>query len=87
MAPGVRRPHPLRVLGALGRYVSYARTTPLECAGPFGPKPFMGVPHQRALVSIAQAVGLDLDQVGEASLRGDDRSTIDCTGALPELLT
>ena len=69
-----------------GRYVSYARTTPMACLGPAGMRPTMGVPHQRALVSIARAVGLDIDRVGEAAVEGTDGETIDCTGALPELL-
>lgn len=68
-----------------GRYVSYAPTSLLENAGPFGVRATMGVPHQRALVSICRAMGMGRDRVGEAAVRGTDGAPIDCTGALPEL--
>ena len=46
----------------------------------------MGVPHNRLLVTVARAMGLDIDQVGRAEIPGWDGSTIDCTGALPMVL-
>jgi hypothetical protein len=70
-----------------GRYLNYARTTPFETPGPDGTRPTMGVPHQKALIGICQAAGLDIDRLGVESVRGTNGSTIDCTGPLPEMLT
>jgi hypothetical protein len=71
-----------------GRYVNLARTSPVEHETGSGEiDPLMGVPHQRALVSICQAVGVDVDSVGLTSIVGSDGSDIDCTGPLLELLT
>lgn len=70
-----------------GRYVNVARTSPMEHELGNGEiDAYMGVPHQRALVSICQAVGVDVDSVGLTSLVGSDGSDIDCTGPLLELL-
>ena len=69
----------------LGRYVHHARLTPFETVQPT-PTRLMGVPHNRLLVTVAQAMGLDIQQVGRARIDGWDGSTIDCTGALPMVL-
>ncbi|HCH66543.1 MAG: hypothetical protein CL927_00575 [Deltaproteobacteria bacterium] len=69
----------------LGRYVHHARLTPFETVQAT-PDRFMGVPHNRLLVTVARAMGLDLEQVGRAEIPGWDGSTIDCTGALPMVL-
>ena len=69
----------------LGRYIQYARTSPVETPKP-EPDAFMGVPHNRLLVTVCRAMGLDIDQVGVDSVVGWDGSRVDCTGALPELL-
>ena len=66
----------------LGRYVHHARVTPLETPQ-FVASPYMGIPHNRMLVTVAQAMGLDTDMVGQRLVRGSDGSDIDCTGALP----
>lgn len=69
----------------LGRYIHYAATSPVETPKP-DPSPYMGVPHNRLLVTVCRAMGLDLDQLGVDAVRGWDGSWVDCTGALPELL-
>lgn len=69
----------------LGRYIHYANTTPYETVKP-DPDPFMGIPHNRLLVSVAQAMGVTTDVVGMDRIEGWDGSLIDCTGPLPELL-
>jgi hypothetical protein len=70
-----------------GRYVNLARTSAMEHENGNGQtERHMGVPHQRALVSICQALDVDVDVVGETSLTGSDGSHIDCTGPLLELL-
>ena len=69
----------------LGRYLHHANTTPFETVKPV-PDAFMGLPHNRLLVTVAQAMGLSVDTVGVASIEGWDGSLIDCTGPLAELL-
>lgn len=69
----------------LGRYVHYARTTPVD-TGRDGERRLMGMPHNRVLVSIAQAMGLDIDAVGLRSVRSFNGGVVDITGGLPELL-
>ena len=70
----------------LGRYIHHARTTPFETPKHIA-DPYMGVPHNRMLVSICQAMGLDRSAVGKTEVIGWDGSIIDCTGALPMVLT
>jgi hypothetical protein len=69
----------------LGRYVHHARTTPYETQKHI-PDPFMGIPHNRMLVTVCQAMGLDINAVGKTKLTGWDGSSIDFTGALPMVL-
>jgi len=68
----------------LGRYIQYAKTSPVETPKPVA-EAYMGVPHNRLLVSICRAMGLDVDQVGVDGVRGWDGSWVDCTGGLVEL--
>lgn len=70
----------------LGRYIHHARTTPFETPKHI-PDPFMGIPHNRLLVTVAQAMGLNITSVGKKSVTGWDGSTIDFTGNLPMVLT
>jgi hypothetical protein len=44
-----------------------------------------GWPHQRLLVSVAQAMGLDTDRVGMDHVQGQRGDRVDCTGPLPDL--
>lgn len=67
---------------APGRYVRWRPTHVV--AGPWGEE-WQGPPHNRLLVSIARAMGLDLDRVGEASVPLKDGSMLDCTGPLDRL--
>lgn len=69
----------------LGRYIHYANTTPFDTVKP-EPDPFMGIPHNRLLVTVAQAMGVAIDAVGVDRIEGWDGSIIDCTGPLQELL-
>ena len=67
---------------APGRYVRWRPTHVV--AGPWGEE-WQGPPHNRLLVSIARAMGVDVDQVGVASVPLKDGSPLDCTGALDRL--
>ncbi len=69
----------------LGRYVHHARVTPFETPQ-FIASPYMGLPHNRMLVTVCQAMGLDISMVGQSVIPGSDGSDIDCTGALPMVL-
>ena len=66
----------------LGKYIHHARTTPFETPQ-YIPSPYMGVPHNRMLVTVCQAMGLDIDTVGQESIPGWDGTEISCSGALP----
>lgn len=69
-----------------GRYIQYGKTTPVIGLQPDGNE-FMGMPHQRMLISLCQSVGMNTQALGVTEVNGWDGSTIDCTGALPEMLT
>ncbi|CAN0459709.1 unnamed protein product [Ectocarpus fasciculatus] len=69
-----------------GRYIQRGRDTPYEGLQ-FDGGPFMGTPHQKMLIGLCQAVGMDTQSLGVTSVHGWDGSKIDCTGALPERLT
>ncbi len=69
-----------------GRYIKYPVTGPK----PVGANPTSrpgGLPHNRVLVSIARAMGLDIDSVGTQSLPAEDGSTIDLSGEAPGVLS
>jgi hypothetical protein len=44
-----------------------------------------GIPHQKLLVSVARAMGLDVDHVGLEHVRGQRSDFIDVTGPLDGL--
>lgn len=69
-------------LGAPGRYVRWRPTHVVS--GPWADEP-QGPPHNRLLVAIARAMGLELDRVGAATLPLPGGGTLDCTGALDRL--
>ena len=48
---------------------------------------YMGMPHQRMLISLCQAFGMDTAALGVTRVDGWDGTKIDCTGPLPEMLT
>lgn len=65
-----------------GRYIRWAQNNIIKATWSDEPQ---GPPHNRLLVSIARAMGVDIDQVGEASvtLKGDGQ--LSCTGELDRL--
>lgn len=70
-----------------GRYVRIAPNTPNPTTATSFPgyAPVIGPPHNRLWVSVAQAVGADIDVVGDTQLTTPDGAVIDCTGPLTEL--
>lgn len=74
-----------------GRYMYWPHETPIELLVPevisaTGYSSFSGMPHQRLLVSIAQAMGLDIQQIGIQHARGQSGHRVDCTGPIPDLV-
>lgn len=68
-----------------GRYLHFPyRTGPITVVAPDG-KVRSGVPHQHLLVSLAKAMGLDVDAVGLSSIMTRDGELVDLTGALEGL--
>ena len=75
---------------ATGRYLYWPHTTPVEMRVPAqvaagGATRFAGVPHQRLLVSVARAMGLDVDHVGLSHVRGQRGDFVDVSGPLGRL--
>lgn len=73
-----------------GRYVYMPHETPVQVLVPQsiaagGYTEFSGRPHQHLLVSVAQAMGLDVDHVGLEAVQGQTGVRVDCAGPLPEL--
>ncbi len=93
LADGVHnyRPWPAVVaggaLGASGKYVRLPIATPNPSIATNFPNyvPTIGPPHNRFWVSVGQALGANVDTLGETTLTCPDGQTIDCTGPLEEL--
>ncbi len=73
-----------------GRYMYWPHATPAEMRVPpqvvaGGGTRFSGIPHQRLLVSVARAMGLEVDHVGLRHARGQRGDFIDLTGPLDGL--
>ena len=73
-----------------GRYLYWPHETPAEMRVPSrvltgGATRFSGLPHQHLLVSVAGAMGLDVDHVGLRHARGQRGDFIDVSGPLPGL--
>jgi hypothetical protein len=68
-----------------GRYVHEPHTTPVEILVASGYTAFSGLPHQHLLVSVAQAMGLDVDSVGIEATWSQNADRIDCSGPLGAL--
>ena len=73
-----------------GLYHHWPHTTPAQMLVPqsistSGYTDTCGIPHQRLLVSVAQAMGLSLDQIGIDMVQGQAGAWIDCRGPLEEL--
>lgn len=74
-----------------GRYLYRPHQTPAEMRVPSrvvpgGATRFCGLPHQHLLVSVAGAMGLDIDHVGLKHARGQRGDFIDVSGPLPGLV-
>jgi len=73
-----------------GRYLYWPHETPAEMRVPpqilaGGSTRFSGIPHQRLLVSVARAMGLEVDHVGLTHVRGQRGDFIDVSGPLSGL--
>ncbi len=88
-------PWPVTMIGgaagkfAMGRYIRFPQTTPFPKTPGWNPGGYVGQPHNRLLVSLAQAMGIDTDRVGLASvpavLNDGSSVTVGLTGRLEEL--
>ncbi|MEQ1564411.1 MAG: DUF1552 domain-containing protein [Myxococcota bacterium] len=67
-----------------GRYVNFAPERDFQ--GPWGLTEGTGPAHNRMLVVLARAMGLELDQVGESTFTDFAGASVPATGALPGLL-
>ena len=70
-----------------GRYLYWPHETPAEMRVPSqvltgGSTRVSGIPHQKLLVSVARAMGLDVDHVGLTHVRGQRGNFIDVSGPL-----
>ena len=73
-----------------GRYLYWPDRIPVEMrvparVAPGGKTRFAGVPHQRLLISVARAMGLDVDHVGLRQVRGQRGDFVDVSGPLDRL--
>ena len=69
-----------------GRYLHWPHQTPIEVLARDGFTSVSGLPHQRMLVSVAQAMGLDMNHVGIEHVQGQTGHMVDCTGPLDGLV-
>jgi hypothetical protein len=68
-----------------GRYLHWPHETRSQVLTPSGMSQVSGIPHQRLLVSVAQAMGLNIEHVGVEHVQSQLGHLIDCTGPLKEL--
>jgi len=72
-----------------GRYLYSPHETPVEMIKPPelpDPTLITGKPHQHFLVSIANAMGVDTNQIGLADIQSQNGTFLDLTGPLPGLV-
>lgn len=70
-----------------GRYLYYARETPIAAEWPWAIEPTrVGPPHNQFLVSLCQMMGLSTQTIGRTQAVDDAGETIDLTGPLPGLI-
>ncbi len=88
---GYRHYRPVLIGGSwafnTGRYMYWPHETPAEMRVPSqilagGTTRLSGMPHQRLLVSVARAMGLEVDHVGLTHVRGQRGDFIDVSGPL-----
>ena len=91
---GYSRYNPVLIGGAwafrTGRYLFWPDRTPIEMRVPAqvasgGRTRLAGVPHQRLLVSVARAMGLEVNHVGLRQVRGQRGDFVDVSGPLDRL--
>ena len=70
-----------------GRYLYWPHETPIEVLARDGYASVCGIPHQRMLVSVAQAMGLEIDHVGIEHVQGQTGHLVSCRGPLDSLTT
>ena len=70
---------------SVGRYLHMPHQTPIEVLTSTGYSAVSGRPHQHLLVSVAQAMGLDVDHIGLETVWGQTGQRVDCSGPLEEL--
>ena len=69
-----------------GRYLHHPwKSTDIELLLPFGRTTTSGTPHHHVLVSVAQAMGLALDQVGLDKIEGKNGHRVQLTGPLESI--
>jgi hypothetical protein len=68
-----------------GRYLHWPHRTGVQLLTPTGYSSASGMPHQRFLVSAAQAMGVETDHVGIKYVQSQAGEHIACTGPLPKL--
>ena len=73
-----------------GRYMYWPHDVPVRMLVPAGNSDdgysqFSGKPHQQLLVSVAQAMGVDINHVGIKHVQGQTGHWVDCSGPLPDL--
>ena len=68
-----------------GRYLYWPHETPIEVLARDGYAAASGLPHQRMLVSVAQAMGLNTDHVGIEHVQGQTGHLVSCREPLDEL--
>ena len=69
-----------------GKVVNYPQTIPFYEDSLVPGVDTMGLPHQRLLITLAQSLGVNLSKLPVESLLDVNGGSIDCTGALKELL-
>ncbi len=75
---------------ATGRYIHWPHRTPIQVLVPANVDPggytqVSGKPNQHLLVSVAQAMGLDIDHVGLDHVQSQTGERVDLSGPLPDL--
>ena len=70
----------------LGRIVNYPQVIPFYEDSLVPGVDTVGLPHQRLLITLAQSLGVQIDALPVTTLQDVNGATIDCTGALKELL-
>jgi hypothetical protein len=68
-----------------GRYLYWPQETPIRMLTPTGYSMTSGKPHQHALVSVAQAMGVTTERVGIEHVQGQTGAYVNCSGPLEGL--